>query len=213
MVIAIFDLCDTLYAENTTVGFLRFAAQQEPAIAQALKRWLDNPLFFLIGAVAQRLGRDLARERLVASLKGLPRDRIEQLASGYAETLADRRSNPSVLQRLEEHRGRGDRVAIVSSSLAPVVEAIAGRLGVEGRGSTLGFTAAEQCTGRITDDLTGAKPRIAAQLRASGERMIVYSDNRTDEALLRSADEGFVILPAAGKESRWAGDDVSYIQL
>lgn len=213
MVIAIFDLCDTLYAENTTVGFLRFAAQQEPAIARALKRWLDNPLFFLVGAVAQRLGRDLARERLVASLKGLSRERIEELASGYAATLGDRHPNRPVLQRLEQHLEDGDGVAIVSSSLAPIVEAIAARLGVEGHGSALGFTPAGYCTGRIANDLTGAKPAIASRLRQGGEQLIVYSDNRTDEALVKAADEGFVILPAKATKTRWAGDDVSYIEL
>ncbi|NJC06478.1 HAD superfamily phosphoserine phosphatase-like hydrolase [Sphingomonas kaistensis] len=212
MVIALFDLCDTLYAENTTVGFLRFASREEPAIASALQRWLENPLFFLLGAVAQRLGRDLARERLVASLAGLPRDRIEHLASAYAERLEDTRSNTPLLVRLDEHRKRGDRVVIVSSSLAPVVEAVASRLGVEGHGSTLGFTNDGRCTGKITKDLTGAKPAIAAGLRGEGEWMIVYSDNRTDEELLRSADEGFVVLPA-GKKTRWAGNDVNYIQL
>lgn len=212
MTIAIFDLCDTLYAENTTVGFLRFASKQEPSIAQALGRWLDNPLFFLIGAVAQRLGRDLARERLIASLAGLWKGRIEQLASAYAAQL-EARGNAPIIRRLEEHRQQGDRVVIVSSSLAPVVEAIAARLGVAGHGSTLGFTPEGHCTGRITDDLTGAKPAIAGRLRGAGERMIVYSDNRTDEKLLRVADKGFVVLPASAKKTRWAGDDVGYIEL
>jgi len=213
MVIAVFDLCDTLFAENTTVGFLRKVAAEEGATKRALQRWLGNPLFFLVGAIAQRLGRDLARERLVASLAGLSRDRIDELARRYAASLVASGGNQAVLGRLEAHRQAGDRVVILSSSLAPVVEAIAAALGVEGFGSTLGFTPDERCTGRITNDLTGAKPALARQLQRDGERLVAYSDNRTDEALLRAADQGFVILPAGRGRSRWAGNDVGYIEL
>ena len=84
--LAVFDLCDTLVAENTTVGFLRFYAEATgtAALKRALSRWTSRRSpFFYLGAVAHRLaGVDLGRRRMLAALAGEPRDSLREQAEG-----------------------------------------------------------------------------------------------------------------------------------
>lgn len=193
--IVIFDLCDTLVADNTTVGFLRLMGQRHPQVARALDHWTrrGSPRYW-IGAIAYRLGRDLARERLVASLAGLSRAAIEAGAADYAASLGQR-VNAAVIARLEAHRAAGERVMILSSSLDPVVGAIARTFGVEGRGSMLGYDG-DRATGRLESDLTGAKLGV---VRDEGRDLVAaYSDNRTDLGLLRAARRGVLVVPRGG---------------
>lgn len=206
--IVVFDLCDTLVAENTTIGFLRLMAGRHPPVAKALGRWTERDhIGFWIGAIAYRLGRDVARERLIASLRGLSRATIDAGAADYATSVQDR-MNLAVVARLERYRAAGTRVVILSSSLDPVVKAIASSLGVEGEGSALTF-AGESCTGELATDLTGAK--LEAVQRHGDELLAAFSDNWTDLPLLCAARHGVLVVPRGGQRPATAPVGVNEI--
>jgi HAD superfamily phosphoserine phosphatase-like hydrolase len=215
--LAVFDLCDTLYAENTTLGFLRFhaASRSDPSFARIVDRWsLRRSPFFLFGEVARQLtGLDLPKRRMIAALRGESWHDLRRSARCYASELLPLLSNPVIHERLDAHRCRGDVVLIISASLDIVVEPIARKLGAGFEAARLGF-ANGRCTGRIERDLSGRKlPVVLGKLEESGARLIVYSDNRSDRALLRAADEAYAVIPAGKSFDRWAGDAVNYVRL
>ena len=114
--------------------------------------------------------------------------------------------------RLQRHRERGDRVILASSSLDIVIAAIARDLGVDWVASELGFND-EKCTGALVNDLTGRKPAAISALTPPGASLHVYSDNRSDKALLRMADQCTIILPEGSGSRRWAGEGCEYLAL
>jgi phosphoserine phosphatase len=215
--LAVFDLCDTLVAENTTVGFLRFYAEATgtAALKRALSRWTSRRSpFFYLGAAAHRLaGVDLGRRRMLAALAGERKDSLREQAGIYAGNLLKHGGNKVVLDRLRALEKAGAEVIIVSSSIEIVVAAIAARIGTNYLASELEF-AGERCTGRLTRDLTGNK---LAALRdaglSSGRSVHVFTDNGTDRSLVRAADRATIIIPTGKKAEHWAGAGCDYIQL
>jgi phosphoserine phosphatase len=214
--LVVFDVCDTLYSANTTFGFIRHLARTsgDARLAGTLRRWTsrESPIF-LLGALAHRLlGADLARRAVIASLAGWTRPSLETAAEAYVSDDLARRMNAPVLDRLDGHRRAGDRILLVSSSLDIVVAQIARSLGVGFEASTLQFRGA-CCTGRLTRDLTGRKAELVASLRQPGEALHVYTDNRSDAALVASADSRTIIIPSGASKQRWAGADCEYVEL
>lgn len=208
--LVVFDLCDTLVAENTTIGFLRLLASSHPPVDRALRRWTDRSSpFFWFGALAHRLGHDLARQRLIASLKSLSREAIERGANAYADQ-AGARLNASVVARLEAHKAGGQQVKILSSSLDPVVRALASTLGVAGEGSKLRYIGPVS-DGNLASDMTGRK---LDHLGAQGDTLVAaYSDNASDLALLRAADHGVLVVPRGGTVPPYLPEGVDEVLL
>ncbi len=214
--LVIFDVCDTLYDANTTVGFIRYylARQSNASLRNSLSRWLDRKSpFFYVGAAAKHLlGWDLARQRIIATLAGEPRGRLTDAASEYVRDILPAFANQPIHDRLKAHQADGDRVLLLSSSIDLVVSQIAAVLGTEYRASILEFDG-DQCTGRLSADLTGKK---AGELRAfvdPGVDTWVYTDNRSDKDLVASVGRATIVLPRGGRQDRWAGDRCEYISL
>jgi len=217
--LAVFDLCDTLYAENTTFGFIRWFHRRDRrsgrlALLRLLSaRWL--PAFWVLAAVHRLLGVDVSRRLAVSTLRGAGREALEAAARDYAAGPLGDRAVSATQARLAQHRAAGDRVVIVSSSLDIVVSAVASRLGVEGIGSRLGFRNG-LCRGRIEEDLTGRKAAVVATLVARApERPVVhvYTDNLSDRDLVAAADRPTVVIPAGRSRAGWGETDAAFLEL
>lgn len=214
--LVIFDVCDTLYDANTTVGFVRYyqSLHSNPSLKKVISRWLDrsSPTFF-VGAAAQKLlGWDVARQRIIGALAGEPRSRLTEAASRFVRDILPASANRPIHDRLRSHQAGGDRIILLSSSIDLVVSQIAAVLNTEYRASVLQFDG-DLCTGRLFTDLTGKK---ADQLRDLAEHSAdawVYTDNRTDKELVSRAGRATIILPPSGRQDRWAGDGCEYISL
>lgn len=214
--IAIFDVCDTLYRENTTRGFLRWfhEAQASHAYDRTERLWTSysSPAFYLGAAAYHWLGRDLARQMLLLTLKGAHRCHLEEAAHNYVASILPSKCIAPMQAKLREHRDAGDRVVLVSNSLDLVISRIAENLGVDWHASRLGFVG-DICTGRLERDLTGRKAselrRIDPHRKAT---LFVYTDNRTDLDLIRQADFATVILPPGSKRSYWEGHEVEFLE-
>lgn len=213
--LVVFDVCDTLYDANTTVGFIDYYQRRHgnPRIGRTLRRWRSKVSpFFYVGAVIHRLfGRDIARQRIIASLAGEGRDALAAAAHDYVREALSTRSNSPVRDRLESHRAGGERIFLLSSSLDVVVAEIAATLGVEFRSSELGFKNGV-CTGRLQRDLTGGKAAVARTLEPDAE-LWVCTDNRSDRDLLDIAARRIIVLPRGRGWDQWGGSDCEYISL
>ena len=214
--LVIFDVCDTLYDANTTIGFIRFCQSRHSnaSLGKALSRWLDRGSpFFYAGAAAQHLlGWDVARQRIIAALAGEPRSRLTDAASRYVRDILPASANQLIQDRLKAHQAAGDRVMLLSSSIDLVVGLIATNLGTEYRASTLEFDG-DLCTGRLSTDLTGKKADLLRGLVDPGVETWVYTDNRSDKDLVASVGRATIVLPRGRRQDRWAGDRCEYISL
>ena len=214
--LVVFDLCDTLYNENTTVGFVRHfhKLHDNRRIERVLRRWSSksSPLFYL-GALAHRLfGTDLARQRIIASLAGESRVSLTETAAHYAQNVLPTRANQPLHDRLQVHRAAGDHVVLLSSSLDIVVSAVAAKLDIEYCASKLAFDG-EICSGRLECDLTGRKAVAVRNLIDAAPETLVYTDNRSDKDLIAAADRATIVIPLGARDDQWGGTDCEYLRL
>jgi len=218
-VLAIFDLCETLYAENTTLGFVRFFhARHANRFSMGLIETIysrRSPVFYLLAALHRFASLDLFRWATARTLKGCERAELTEAARAYATTVLPQIAIAVTHNRLVEHRAAGDRVVIVSNSLDVVVEAVAEQISVEWHSSRLGFRG-ERCNGRIEHDLTGRKAGVVATLIQDQSTLPVvhaYTDNLSDRDLVLAADRPTVIVPAGRTRAGWGGIDAVFIEL
>jgi len=204
-----FDVCNTLYDANTTVGFVRQVAGQGLRLPRR-----SSPLYWAQAAL-YRLGiADLPRRRVLAALEGCERSALKAAARDYVAGPLAARAIPATQTRLAEHRAAGDRVVLISNSLDVVVAAIAGHLGTEWRASRLGF-AQDRFTGRLEVDLTGRKLDLARALAAEMDpapECFVYTDNLSDRPLVDWADRAVVILPPRTCRAAWTGVRADFLE-
>jgi phosphoserine phosphatase len=217
--LAVFDLCETLYAENTTLGFVRFfQARYGRRLGTVLIDMMCSrrlPFFYLLAALHRFLSLDLSRWAMARSLRGYDRKQLAEAARTYAAEMLPRAANAETQNRLAEHRAAGDRVVIVSNSLDVVVEAVAEQFGVEWHASRLGYCD-DRCNGRIEHDLTGRKGGVVASL-VEGQPVApvihAYTDNLSDRDLVEAADWPTIIIPAGRTRARWGDIDAVFIEL
>ena len=213
--LAVFDVCDTLYAVNTTIAFLQLMARKRTAIAKALTRWTSRSSpFYYAGALSHRLlKRDLARTRLIAALRGIAQSEIEAAGRELATEKLPGLANTELHNRLQWHCERGDDILLMSNSLDAVVRPIAESLGVSFRASELEYRSGV-CTGRLHCDLTGRKAAALREAtRATASKLWVYTDNRSDADIIALADERIIVLPRGSKGHEWGRNVSEYIRL
>lgn len=207
----IVDVCGTLVHDDTTLGLLSHHFRQGPGAAwrwrAARFRLLSAPPVRLGFAVLEKLsGQQVYKTQLIALLRGQPVAALDESAQGYAAHLLARGRCAHVTAAIAPAAYAG-RLVLASASLAPIVAALAARLGVPFVASQLGQHDG-RLTGKITVDLTGAKAAALAALNgtklAPGHYDMI-SDNFSDLSMLRDASEAVVVLRAPAHRRRWDG--------
>ena len=217
--LAVFDLCDTLYAENTTQGFVRHVHRaggyRFRAFAAALVHARWSPVFYGFAAVHWLTGKDLFKPALIQTLRGLPAAALKTAALAYARDVLPAKANAPVHALFAEHVAAGDRVMIVSNSVDVVVGSVAGRLGVAWRASPLEF-AGGICTGRLIADIRGRKSELLGEILAENRDrpcIHVYTDNMSDRDLIECADRPTIVVPKGKRKSDWGAVDADFLEL
>ena len=145
------------------------------------------------GSVADRTKETLFRRVLA----GVEAARFERIGEEFAEAHLTGHLRPEVRRRLDWHRGRGDRVVIVSASPAAYIEPVAVRLGADGAIAT---HLAVDSSGRLTGRYEGANCRgeekirrlrlMMAELGLEDAHLWAYGNSRGDLRMLRAATTG-----------------------
>jgi len=195
---AFFDLDGTLVVGQTTLLLVKFLRKAGVA------GWA-----FLIGTGLWFLGYKAgfykltaeAREKGAHVFKGLTVSEAEGLMTRFTDEVLMPRMHPAVSSALAEHRAEGDRVAVISAALDPVVKALCAELGV----TDYAGTACQLEDGRYTGRLEGTIPideekaRVAAGFMArwdvKPEDCWAYADHGSDLALLRSVGHPVAVNP------------------
>lgn len=215
--IAVFDVCDTLYGENTTLGFVRFF-HADRSWFKALDFLLTSrrsPVFYALAFVYRLTGLDLPRAAILASLRGHSRQSLSNAAGDYMRTRLAPIAIAQTQNRLSDHQRSGDRVVLISNSLDIVVAEIGKVMNAEWHASPLSF-AGDRCLGMTSINLAGRKRDIARSLLAEhGEatKLAVYTDNLSDRDLVEAADSPVIVIPPNRSRRAWGGFQAEYIKL
>jgi phosphatidylglycerophosphatase C len=192
MDVAAFDFDGTLTTGGSVFGFLAAlagwstVATASVALAPALAA----------AALAGGARADGAKEQLFQRvMAGTPTDQLEVVATRFGRDHTTARLRTEVVARLEWHRGRGDRVVIVSASPEVYVREAADFLGVDGVIATrLEVGEDGTLSGRYEGaNCRGAEKvrRLRAWIEESGiqpDRLWSYGNSRGDLVMLRASD-------------------------
>ncbi len=195
---AFFDLDGTLVVGQTTVllvNFLRKAGIVSWAFLLGTGLWF---LGYKAGLV--RVTQE-ARERGAHVFRGLRLAEVEGLMTRFTDEVLVPRLHPAASAALAEHLAEGDRVAVVSAALEPVVKAFCARMGV---GDYVG-TGCQVEEGRYTGRLAGTIPlgdekaRVAAEFMArwgvDASNCWAYADHGSDLAVLELVGHPVAVNP------------------
>ena len=203
----VFDVCDTLFRCNTTYRFIEYILRSGQHGRKRLlyrlyfRRWSPVTTFLrLIDRVSQT---DWSKALAVGLLRDFGRDELYGLAlSFYQEALA-RQKLSETHRLLESARSEGKRIILASSSIDPVVAAIADQLRVEFISTELEYRDGV-ATGRIKLELAGRKPDALTARGVQAGTYDVVTDNIGDRELVAQASHAYVVVSGQRDEAKWA---------
>ncbi len=203
--VLVIDVCDTLFKSNTTFDFVNYLLSN----SNTLRHWFFlmitsrlSPVFYSLELVGKLTGFDVTRWLVVFLLRGFRKKVLNQYAEEFLDFFLMPRLNAEILEFLENRKN--SKRFLMSSSLEPVVKAIANRLGVDYYSSNL-EERDELITGRMYNDLTGKKHQIVKEMNLKNpiHHLVVVTDNKSDYALVEMAQERFVVIYSDDEKNYW----------
>lgn len=188
----VFDLCGTLFRENTTFAFMDHLEGPQ-GLACRYVRARKLPPLRLINKVLFLMHWDVLRILSARSLRGRSRDELQASASRMLPFLTPVAQVQALLKACQE---RGDQVLIASAAFDFIVAAAAERLGVEHyRCTQLAYDQTGRCLGTITEDHLGNKHHHLQDWIQKPFTLI--TDNVDDTHLVRLAEKAYILTPVS----------------
>ncbi|MFN3639955.1 MAG: HAD-IB family phosphatase [Flavobacterium sp.] len=206
-IIALFDVCGTLYHSNTTYDFMKFFLKRNDPKRYyrylLMKSWFLKPFWKLL--IFLKGNNYLNRKIFLSLLKGYNVERVQQEAKYFVENQLNCKKMYELHEKLESHLSQNHHVVLLSASIEPVIQAIANHLGIPTFLSTqLGITN-ETYNGEIVFDMEGKKKASFEKNYQDKKDKLVYfySDNKEDIDLLESVDKPTIICRENTKTQYW----------
>ncbi|GLW57955.1 hypothetical protein Kpho01_59660 [Kitasatospora phosalacinea] len=191
--VAVFDLDGTLCRGDSFAGFLRRSMLDGRlrAVLSLAAAVVLVPLFLLPAG-----RRRAVRGFVLLATAGRSAAQLARAAAEFAaEHVAKGRIEP-VLDRLREHRERGDRVVVATGCAEPLASAMCRELGLE----DVELLAAALAPGRfahrpVRGCLGVQKVARLSELGIAVPISHAYTDSAADLPLLRAAEQRFLVEP------------------
>jgi HAD superfamily hydrolase (TIGR01490 family) len=207
MTLAIFDLDGTLYTGHVVRGIARhhrvFRVKRLPLYAYMLSHMALWPLYRL-GLLSEATSRELWTRDLGWTLRGWTPQEADVAFAWIAENYVLPLVRPDVMARLRDHQASGQRVILVSGTLAPLLAEIGRQLGVQDTVGTPLLLQAGRYTGASELPVCqGADKvsRLEAYLRGKNDilwaQSHAYADSYTDLPLLERVGHPVAVYPDA----------------
>jgi phosphatidylglycerophosphatase C len=193
--LVVFDLDETITRHDTLLPYAwGFMVRNTPWRIPLLLGILPAVLEFLLGAADE--GR--VKESFIrAAIGGSRRARIERWTARFVSRLIARGLFAAALERIAEHRSRGDHLVLMSASTDLYVPAIARELGFAETICTEVRWSGDRLDGSLaTPNRKGAeKARCFIRLRERhpGPASTAYGNSFSDLAHLRLASQGYLV--------------------
>lgn len=197
------DVCDTLFASNTTFDFVRFVLKQESKFRYFVLQCISSkysPLFYLIIVLGKLRRSDLVRTLAISLLKNKREVQLLNLANQFFDQYLVGRKNEQVFYLLNKQEAT---VILLSSSISPVISVIASRYGFDFVCSELDFKNSV-ATGKLKTDLTGKKHIVLKDLTGNHSMdLVAITDNRSDYEMIKMANQRYVLIKKESEKSFW----------
>jgi phosphatidylglycerophosphatase C len=199
--LALFDFDGTITFRDTFTPFLYFASSRTHIVRQSL-RLAPAILGYKLGLVPATKMRALAAG---AAFRGRSEAELRELGATYAERVLPGVIRPQALERIHWHKQRGDRIVVVSASLAVYVRPWAQPLELDVIATELSTKDGLLTGGYEGGDCAGPEKarRVEARYAPSGYATVfAYGDTSEDDALLALADEPYFRWQPAAHTAR-----------
>lgn len=198
--VAFFDLDKTIIAKSSTLAFTRpmFRAGLLSGTTLA-KAGIAQAYYQAFGADHDQLER--VKEELAAMTRGWDRAEVEALVTETVDEVVTPLVYAEALAIMEEHRGEGRRVVVISASPEEIVRPLCRHLGID---EVIATRAAVDEEGRYTGELElyAYGPGKAVAMLEMAERegidldaSYAYSDSITDLPMLEAVGNPVVVNP------------------
>jgi HAD superfamily phosphoserine phosphatase-like hydrolase len=186
-----FDICDTLYAENTTFGFLDFYFSKgvKKNLLQS-RKLLPVKLFNFLSI--KLFGSDIVRTLGLLLLKNLSKSHLQKKAKAYVGTLQQFKKRDGIHALLKRFRQEGYEIVLLSGSLDFIVEEIASELEISTWHATTLKWNGELCAGKIQYNLLGDKLSVINQFYTQRPYEFV-TDNISDYDAVVCSTKSYIL--------------------
>src|SRR5690554_5387243 len=190
MDIALFDFDGTITHQDTFTQFVK------TAIPKRRQKW--GRILLAPSIVGYRLGfvspSNMRQKIIKVGFRGVPTRLIAALGRTHAQNYIPTVLRPEALERIQWHKARGDRVVVVSASLAIYLQPWCDLMDIELIAPELEDNAG-RLTGRyLSDDCSGPMKaeRVKAHVNISDyDTVYAYGDTAEDNELLALAHRQF----------------------
>ena len=196
---AFFDLDRTLLRRSSALALAGTFRDRGLISRRQLARAAAWQLLFVLRGANHEMVRRAAEDGLVL-LRGFTPDKMRALVADAMEPVLRPLVYAEPLHLVEQHRGRGEPVFIVSATLQEIVEGIADELGFDGALGTICEVRDGAYTGHAVRALH-AENKAACVRELAEERgfdldmCTAYSDSHTDLPFLEAVGHPVVVNP------------------
>lgn len=213
----VFDICNTLYDSNTTFDFIWFVLEKKKYFVKKLMLGFiakkQSPLFLILALLQRAAKLDLPKQWALRLLADSSKEELYRLGREFYSTVLENKKVGPTHDLLVKAASSKARVLLLSSSIDPVVAAIADGLGVDYESSQLSYTQGI-FRGALSRELAGRKLNsVAPYLRDENTKLTVITDNPADKELVEAADRRYVVIGHERAKARWDYLKPIYIQL
>lgn len=209
------DVCDTLYASNTTFDFLDYFLQNKTEkYLLKLIRSKMSPLNWCAWLLTKISKRDYYRIFAVKLLKGYSKQMLEMGAHDFYFHRLKSKEITASISLLKEKMNEGAAVYLASSSLSNVIEVIGKELHIPFVASELHYNHQNICTGTLSTELTGKKlDYFKAFNKNDFHSTTVMTDNFSDYALAKWAEKRIILVYSEKNKDFWKDLSPTFIEM
>lgn len=186
-----FDVCDTLYDENTTFGFLEYYFPQgcKALFLKIRKLYIVKALNYLS---VRLFGYDFVRQIGISMLKNESQKDLDLQAKYYVSDRLENKKNKEIHILLSRFKEEGKEIVLLSGSLDFIIKAIASKLHIDSYYATTLQYINNVSTGKIGIDLLREKDHILKS-NFNGRSYIVVTDNLSDMNIVKDAQQSYIL--------------------
>ena len=206
-----FDVCDTLYNENTTFGFLEYYFYD--GIKSSLLKIRKFYIIKVLNYLSVKLFRyDFIRHIGIFMLKNESQKDLASKAEQYVADILKYKKNIEVHTLLTRYKEEKREIILLSGSLDFIIEAIAKSLNVslyyattlqQRKGIILGF---------IDADLLGNKKSVIDKYYV-GIPYVLVTDNLSDFSIAKNAEKSYILTKEKYKNLWQSIDNVNILKI